>query len=268
MELAGQYLGAVAATVRRDAAIFVSYRLRIVSQVVAMLFTLTTFYYVAKLVRPGAIGPRDQYFAYALIGILTTSILTSALTTAQVVRMELMAGNFERVLVSPMGPVWGVVAIAAFPIGYSLLFAAGMLGVAAGVFGIPVHAAGLLPAAGVLLLGALALACIGLLFVAGLLAFKAAMGATWVIAGVSLFGGAYFPLRLFPGWLRWVSEVQPFTPTVDLLRHLLVGAVPQEAVWLDLVKLGGFVAVLVPLTVVVLRLAVTVSRTRGTIMEY
>jgi ABC-2 type transport system permease protein len=266
--LVGQYLGAVAATVRRDAAIFLSYRLRIASQALGMLLSLATFYYVAKLVKPGAVGPRDQYFAFAMVGILTTSILTSALTTAQIVRMELMAGNFERVLVSPMGPVWGVVAIAAFPIGYAMVFAGAMLGVSAAMFGISLQVGGLLPAFGVVALGTLSLAAIGLLFVAGLLAFKSAMGATWVVAGLSLLGGAYFPLRLFPGWIRWTSEVQPFTPTVDLLRHLLVGTSAREAVWLEVVKLAGFTAVLAPVALAALTLAIRVSRRRGTIMEY
>ena len=80
--------------------------------------------------------------------------------------MELVAGNFERVLVSPMGPMWGVVAIAAFPVGYATLFASAMLGISAAVFGISLHVAGLVPAFCVAVLGALALASIGLLFVA------------------------------------------------------------------------------------------------------
>ena len=268
MAVAGQYLGGVAATVRRDATIFLSYRLRIVSQVLGVLLSLATFYYIAKLVKPSAVGARDQYFAFAMIGILTTSILTSALTTAQMVRMELVAGNFERVLVSPMGPLWGVVAIAAFPVGYATLFASAMLGVSAAVFGVSLHVAGLLPAFCVAVLGALALASIGLLFVASLLAFKSAMGATWVIVGLSLLGGAYFPTRLFPSWIRWTSDVQPFTPMVDLLRHLLVGTAAREAVWLELVKLAAFTVVLGPVALGALWLAVRVSRRRGTIMEY
>jgi ABC-2 type transport system permease protein len=268
MAFTRQYLGAVGATMRRDAAIFVTYRLRVVGQAAGMLLTMATFYYVAKLIKPGAVGARDQYFAFAMLGILVTSILTSALTTAQVVRMELMAGNFERVLVSPMGPIWGVVAIAAFPVTYAIVFACAMLGVASAVFGIPIHVGGLLPGLGVALLGAASLAAIGLLFVAGLLAFKSSMGATWVIAGLSLLGGAYFPVRLFPGWIAWASEVQPFTPTVDLLRHLLVGTPTRQPVWLELVKLAGFTAALAPIALAALALAVRVSRRRGTILEY
>jgi ABC-type uncharacterized transport system permease subunit len=112
------------------------------------------------------------------------------------------------------------------------------------------------------------LACIGLFFVAGLLAFKSALGATWVIAGLSLLGGAYFPTRLFPSWIRWTSDVQPFTPTVDLLRHLLIRTRTLEPIWLELVKLVGFSILLTPVSVSAVWLAVHLSRRRGTIMEY
>jgi ABC-2 type transport system permease protein len=262
------YAGAVLATMKRDAHIFLSYRLRVVSQVMAMLFSLLLFYYVGKLIPAGEIGPHGQYFAFAVVGIVTTAVLTSALGSAQIVRMELMQGNFERILISPLGPVWGVVAVAAFPIVYSTVFAGAMLALAALLFGVPILAAGIAPALGVGILGALCLACIGLLFVAALIAFKSALGATWVIAGLSLLGGAYFPLRLFPSWIRWTSEVQPYTPTVDLLRHLLIGTRPVEAVWLELVNLVGFAVVLMPVAGAVLWLAVKVSRRRGTIMEF
>ena len=62
--------------------------------------------------------------------------------------------------------------------------------------------------------------------------------------------------------------MQPFTPAVDLLRHLLLGIPSVQAVWLELVKLLGFTATLLPISVMVLSLAVHVSRRRGTLMEY
>lgn len=268
MTLVAQYGGAVLATIKRDAAIFLSYRLRMVTEVLGLLFSLTIFFYIGKLVRPGAIGPRGEYFAFVVVGLVTTGVLTSALGSVQIVRMELMAGNFERILISPLGPVWGVIAVAAFPICYATLFAGATLGLAALVYSVPLHVANIIPALGVGVLGAVSLSCIGLFFVASLLAFKSALGPTFVVAGLSLLGGAYFPLRLFPGWIRWTSDVQPFTPTVDLLRHLLIDTRTIEPVWLELVKLVGFSVVLMPMSTVVLWLAVHLSRRRGTIMEY
>jgi len=268
MSAATGYVTALLATMRRDATIFASYRFRMISQMLAMLFTMTMFYYIAKLIRPGATGVHGQYFAYVVVGMVSFAILTAALNTAQLVRMELVAGTLERMVISPLGPVGGVVSIAAFPITYSICFAGVTLLAAAEVFGFPVRLIGIPPALGVAALAAIAFAGIGLLFVAALLAFKAAAGATWVIAGLSILGGVYFPVVLFPGWIRWVSEVQPFTPALDLLRHLLLGTTPTQSVALELFKLVAFSLMLIPICAGALALAVGLGRRRGTLMEY
>jgi ABC-2 type transport system permease protein len=196
------------------------------------------------------------------------AILTAALNAAQLVRMELSAGTFERVMISPVGPVAGVIALSAFPILYAIALAGVTLAAGAGIFGFPVHIAEIPPALAVAGLAALAFTCIGVLFVAGLIAFKSAMGATWAIAGLSLLGGVYFPLTLFPGWAQRIGDVQPFTPALDLLRHLLLGTDLVQPAWVDLVKLGGFTAVLMPVSVVILWRAIHLARRRGTITEY
>jgi ABC-2 type transport system permease protein len=265
---AATYIDAVWATVKRDTAVFVSYRFRFVSQIATMLLTMTMFYYISKLVRPGVVGPEGRYFAYVVVGIVSLSVLTAALNTCQLVRMELLTGTFERIVISPVGPVGGIIALAAFPILYAIALAGAMLVAAAGIFGFPIHVSAIPAALLVSGLSALAFTCIGLLFIAGLLAFKSAMGASWAIAGLSILGGVYFPLTLFPGWLRWVSDVQPFTPAVDLLRHLLLGTAPMQPVWLELLKLVGFTVVLMPLSASLLGSAVERSRRRGTLMEY
>lgn len=268
MTLANLYLGAIFATFKRDAAVFATYRLRPLTQFATMLLTLTMFYYIAKLVRPGAVGPGSAYFAYAVVGIVGLAVLTAALNISQIVRMELLSGTFERIVISPLGPLGGAISVAAFPILYAIGFAGVTLVIASGIFHFPVRLEGIPPALAVSALAALAFACIGLMFVGMLLAFKSASGATWVIAALSLLGGVYFPVALFPEWIRWVSEVQPFTPTVALLRHLLLGIPSVDPVWLELVKLTGFTVVLVPISGTVLWLAIRVSRSRGTLLEY
>ena len=146
MTVVAQYLGAVYATTRRDASVFASYRFRAVSQLATMLLTLTTFFYIAKLIRPGAVGPNGPYFAYVVVGVVSLAILTAALNTAQIVRMELVAGTFERMVISPLGPLGGVISLAMFPILYSIAFAGLTLAAAASVYGFPVHLGGIPPA--------------------------------------------------------------------------------------------------------------------------
>ncbi|MGH2871157.1 MAG: ABC transporter permease, partial [Solirubrobacteraceae bacterium] len=241
--MASRYLQAALATAKRDAAIFFSYRLRMASELLGMFFTLTIFYYVAKLIRPGAVGPHAHYYVFVVVGIVTMAVLESALNLIGMVRLELVAGNFERVLVSPFGPVAGAISMVAFPLVNAILFAAATLALAAGVFGMPLRLAGIPLALAVAGLGGLAFAAIGLM------------------------GGAYFPVSLCPGWIRWGTAIQPLTPAVDLLRHLLTGAASPQPAWLDVVKLGGFAVVLTPLACAVLWQALRYARRRGTIME-
>ena len=74
MTAAGEYLDAIRATVKRDAAVFLSYRFRFVSQVATILLTMTMFYYISKIVRPGVVGPHGQYFAFVVVGIVSLAV--------------------------------------------------------------------------------------------------------------------------------------------------------------------------------------------------
>lgn len=262
------YARGTLATMRRDASIYFSYRLRLAAQLLGTLLTLTIFFYVAKLVRAGAVGHGADYYQFVVVGIATLAILEAGLTVSQLVRMELVAGNFERVLLSPFGPVAGAMSMAVFPIAFATLFSGVILALADVIFGVPVHIGGIPLALVAVAFGGVAFAAIGLLFVGALLAFKSAMGATWVMAALGLLGGIYFPVKLFPGWIRWASEVQPLTPAADLLRHQLLGTPSTQAAWLELLKLAGFAAVLMPIAGAILWEAVKISRRRGTIMEY
>ena len=262
------YLDAVAAVVRRDMRIFLSYRFRWLTRILGTLLTLTTFYYVSKLARADAVGNHASYFAFLLVGIVALPVLTGAMTVAQFVRQELVAGNFERLIVSPTGPVVGILAMLIFPLAFALLLAAITMALGIVLFGVHVELGGIPLTLGVMALGCIAFASIGLLFVAALIAFKSAAGVTWVIAGLGLVGGVYFPLSLFPGWIRWAGSVQPLTPTIELLRHLLVGTPLAHAAWVDWLKLGAFAAVLLPVATYILSQALKLSRAQGTIMEY
>ena len=186
------------ATVKRDAAIFASYRFRFVGQMMAMLLTMTMFYYVSKLVRPGVVGPEGRYFAYVEVGIVSLSVLTAALNTCQLVRAELLTGTFERMVISPVGPVGSVIALAVFPILYAIALAGAMLFAATGIFGFPIHVErnpGGPRRLGPSRLG-LHLHRIGVH--RRLARLQVRDGCHVAIAGLSILGGVYSPSRCFP----------------------------------------------------------------------
>jgi ABC-2 type transport system permease protein len=57
--------------------------------------------------------------------------------------------------------------------------------------------------------------------------------------------GAVYPTYGFPAWLRAISIVDPFTYTVDALRNLLLRGSGIEGIYLDVLILAGFAAVMI-----------------------
>jgi ABC-2 type transport system permease protein len=262
------HLAAAAGIFRRDLTVYLSYRSRLITQYVGALFSLAVFYYISRLVRVGEFPSPDEYFSYAAVGVIILQVLQSTLDIPVSVRQELVAGTFERMAVSPFGPVASILSLALFPLVWAILTMLVTLTLTAVVFGVDASWSRVPLAIPVAAVGAIALGSIALLFSAMVVRFKQAPGAAYVLAAISLVAGFYFPVSLLPWWLRWASEVQPFTPAVDLLRHLLVGQSLRDSAWVDVAKLVGFSAILLPLGVAGLSLAIDRGRRRGTLTEY
>jgi ABC-2 type transport system permease protein len=112
-------------------------------------------------------------------------------------------------------------------------------------------------------------ASIGLIFSGAVLIFKQTSSAvTYIATLMGLLGGIYFPVALLPGWAEWIANLQPLTPSVDLLRHLLIGLPLKESAWTELLKIVGFLIFLSPFTYALLLYAVRFSRRRATLLEY
>ena len=261
-------LAAAAGIFRRDVTVYLSYRWRLGTQYLGVLFSLAVFYYISRLVRVGEFPSPDAYFSYAAVGVIILQVLQSTLDIPVSVRQELVAGTFERMAVSPFGPVWSILALFLFPLALAVVTMLVTLALGVVVFGLDARWSTVPLAVPVALVGAMALGAIALLFAAMVVRYKQAPGAAYVLAAISLVAGFYFPPSLLPWWLGWASEVQPFTPAVDLLRHLLVGQPLRASGWGDVAKLVGFTAALLPLGLAGLSLAVDRGRRLGTLTEY
>lgn len=262
-------LDAARGVMRRDMAVFLTYRTQLVTQVLAVLFQLTIFYFISRLLHAKTFASSEAYFAYVVVGLGISQVLVVTMGAAPTrVRQELVAGTMERFMVSSFGAVRGVMSMLLFPICLGLTIATIMFILAAAIFGL--HLVGTAPLAlPAAMLGSLAFTPFALILVAFVVAFKQlAAGASFVSSLVALVGGLYFPVALLPHWIRWASSVQPFTPAADLLRHLLVNTKLQYSVPVDLLKLFGFAAVLFPIGIFLLHRAIIFGQRRGTIFEY
>jgi ABC-2 type transport system permease protein len=263
-------LDAALALVQRDALLFFSYRWRFVTQGLAILFTTVLFFYISRLVRVDPFPTPDAYFAYVVVGLVVLELLTAALATVPaMLRQELLTGTFERLAVSPLGTRSAVLAMTVFPVLLSLAVSLLTLLLAVVVFGLDLHWATAPLALPAIVLVAAAFAPLTVAVCALVLVAKqAGSAATFVVTGLSLASGAFFPVGLLPGWIRWVSDVQPLKPALELLRHLLTGTPVPDGPWLAVLKLALFGAVLLPASFAAFEAADRWCRRRGTLTEY
>jgi ABC-2 type transport system permease protein len=266
----GDRWAAALAILTRDWLVFRSYRMRFASQLLGGLFALVLFYYLSRIVSSSAFETPDEYFAFAVVGLIVMEVLVGTLSAVPVsVRQELVAGTLERLVVSPFGAVGAVASMLAFPFALSFVRGAVTLTIAWLVFGMPVQWSTAPLAIPVAFAGALAFAPFTLLMAALVLTVKqAGAGAGFVVSLVALVGGFLFPVALLPDWIEWASQVQPFTPALDLLRNLIGGTPLEGSAWGALARVVGFAIVLMPLAVWGLRKSVQFAQQRGTITEY
>jgi ABC-2 type transport system permease protein len=237
--------------------------------VISPVFAIAIFYYISHLLSAKTFHSPGGYFGYVIVGLVIVEILTLSLGLMPgVVRQELVAGTIERFLVSAHGPVNGILGTMLFPLLNSFFSGLLTLLLATAVFGLPLAASSLL-AIPVALLGVIAFLPFALLLVAVVMAFKQVASASqFIVSGIAIVGGLYFPVALLPGWIRWASDVQPFTPATDLMRHLLVDTPLVHPAVVELLKLVGFSAVLLPIGFALLRTAIRYGQRSGTVAEY
>jgi ABC-2 type transport system permease protein len=262
------YTSAAAGIAGRDLAIFLSYRWRFLTTFLTSFFSLVLFYYISRLVAVGTFSP-DEYFAFAVIGIVVMEVIGSTLSLLMNIRAELLTGTLERIVLSPFGPAASVVSMTIFPFLLALAHAVVTLAAAAVVFGLDIEWSTAPLALPIALLAALAFVPFALLLAASVLTIKqAALGAGFLLTGISLVGGFFFPVELLPSWVEWISEIQPFTPALESLRYLLVGRPMEDALWAAVVKMALFALVLLPIAAWMLRASIRFAQRRGTIIEY
>ena len=255
--------------IRRDLLTFMSYRTQIVSITVGVLVNLTLYYYLSRLVSVQTFRSPDDYFAFVVIGMVILQVLQSTIAVASVLRAELVAGTFERLVLSPFGAVRGMLSMMLFPFLIALVSAVILLLCATLIFGVPIKVETAPLAIPVAILGTGVFTSFGMFFAASTLVFKRAVtGLGLVITLITLTSGLYFPVALLPGYLQWISSVQPFTPAVDLLRNVLVGTPLQDPLALELARMAGFLVLMLPLGWAALYGGLRLAQRRGTIIEY
>ncbi|HKP21802.1 MAG TPA: ABC transporter permease [Thermoleophilaceae bacterium] len=255
--------------IRRDWLLFTSYRTQALSMVASIFTSLALFYFVSRLVTISQFETPDHYFAFVVVGMVILQVLQSTFGVAATLRGELLTGTFERLVLSPFGAVASMVSMMLFPFITSVISGVVLLVMASLIYGVHMTWNTAALAIPIALLGTGAFASFGMAMTAVTLVFKRAVGGIGLLLTlITLTSGIYFPIALLPGWMQWISEVQPFTPAVELLRHVLVGTPMEGSEWTAVAKVIGFASISLPIAFAALKIALHISQRRGTIIEY
>lgn len=191
-----------------------------------------------------ASSSETDYFSFSLIGIaLSQYIWRGAICFLNKNEREMKNGAMEMFYLSAWPFPWVLLNSSFGDFVAATLNALVILGVGAICFGADLHWQGVIPLAAVFFLISLAMGGFALLASAWMIAFKRANNVRGlVLRAMPILSGSFFPVYLFPGWLKDMTLFLPMTHALTLSRGILVpsGAVPLGSAW---VALGGLAVV-------------------------
>jgi len=221
----------------------------ILGPVVVLLLTVFVFGGTLGAGLPGVdpAGGRDAYLAYVMPGILLITISGTASGAAITVAMDMTEGitaRFRTMSISRASVLAGhvlgntvqaVVAVA-LVLGVGLLIG----------FRPTATPAEWLAAAGLVVLISFAVSWLGVAMGMQAKTVETASNLPLVLTILPLLGSGFVPTASMPAGLQWFAEAQPFTPFIEAIRGLLVGAPlgwnPLLAVaWSIAIGVGGYV---------------------------
>ena len=256
---------------RKDFLNDTSYKLSFFSRWIGIFITFFTFYYLSKL-----IGGRSSdhlavyggdYFSFVLIGLAAISYLNSNIHgLVNTVGAEQRLGLFEIFLSSPTRMTMILISFCTYSVFMGMLAAAIYL-ILGGLNGVDFSNANILAAFVIVCLATIIFISLGVIGASCVLVFKRGDPVTWVVTNLFwLFGGAYFPITVFPDIFQRISLCIPSTYVLRALRLVLLQGHTIAMVKHDATVLIFFSLFLSVAGFVVFKGALYLGKKKGTII--
>jgi len=262
------------AFLKRDFLINSSYRFSFIFDFFTILFSVLTFFFIAKIFGKGAsqylTNYGGDYFPFVLIGIAFFGYLHTAMTSfTQVIREEQYTGTLETILLSPTristmlisGSLWNFLFTSLRILLY-LLFGALF-------FGFNISKANFVAAIATLILTITSFSGLGIISASFVIVLKRGDPVSWLFSGVSRFlGGVYFPITILPLWAQRLSLLLPITHSLEAMRKALILGESITGIAQELTVLFIFSAILLPLSVLCFKFAIRRAKKSGSLIYF
>jgi ABC-type multidrug transport system ATPase subunit/ABC-type multidrug transport system permease subunit len=259
---------------QRDFRLQISYRFGFFLQFAAILLSLPSFYFLSLLVGQGVIPKLEayggDYFAFVLVGMAFMGYQNVALNSfSRTIRSEQMLGTLEPILMTPhrlpviliSSSLWNFV-FTCFEVFLYLL-----LGIT--LFGLRLERVSLAGAFLTQLLTILAFSGIGILLASFIVVFKQETPINFLFASISgLLAGVLYPVEVLPGWLQSLSNLLPLTYSLRAMRKTILLGDSLNGISTDLMVLGLFACILLPLGFSAFHYAICRAKVDGSLTQF
>lgn len=227
-------------------------KLRIVAslgQPLLFLFVLGT------ALSPSFEGPAGVNFSeFIFPGILAMTVLFTSIFSAISIVWDREFGFLKEVLVAPISR-WAIVVGKALGGSTVAVLQGCLMLLLAPLVGLHLTPLMVLQSIGVMFLIAFAITGLGIVIAARMKEMEGfQMVVNFVIMPIFFLSGALFPLDRLPGWLTFLTQIDPLTYGVDLLRRIMLGVHVFPA-WISLAVVLSFTLVMFAVAVVEFNLA-------------
>lgn len=262
------------AFLKRDFLNAASYKFAFVSSFMGIFFTSTTLFFISKLMsgsQPEVLNPYGgDYFSFAIIGVAffgLLGILQEGLPG--VIRNAQTTGILESLLVTPTRISTILLGSSIYSLGFTTLQTVFQLAVAIILFGMKMGEINWVGVALIFFFTAVSYVSLGILSASFILVYKMGNPISWVFGGLAgLFGGVFFPIAVLPDWIRWISYALPITYSLEGMRRSLLTSAGLHEILPSILALAIFGGILLPVSLLVFKSAITKARRDGTLTHY
>jgi ABC-2 type transport system permease protein len=258
------------AIVRRDLLMAVRYRSGFVIGVVGALTEMAAFYYLSRAIGPGFRPDGMDSYPFLLVGTgFYTFLVVSINSFVTTIQEAQQTGTLEVLMTTATPPPVLVFLSALSSFGGKALtlffyIAGGLL-----LFRVPVAAPNLIGCVVVFLLSVGIAVAIGIVAAALQVAIQKGSAVVWLLGTAVWFvTGTLFPVTVLPGPLRTLSHLIPITHSLEAMRQALLRGASLAVLGREIAILGGFCAVLLPLSLAIFSGTLRRARLNGTLSFY
>jgi len=262
------------AFLKRDFLEEASYKFSFVASVFGIFLSSATFFFISKLISPNSTSVLDpyggDYFSFVIIGIAFSGLLTMfEKRLPGIIRQAQVTGTLEAILVSRTSIPVILFGSSLYYILFSVVSTVFHLTLAVTVFGMKIAKINWPGALITFFLTFLCFLSIGILSACFILVYKKGNPFSWIYGSVSgLLGGVFFPIKVLPAWIKWISYLLPVTYSLEGLRKSIITSSAFSEILPSIVALSIFALIFFPLSLYLFRVALKKAKKDGTLIHY